>query len=155
MDPRALSLYLEFGLRDMPDGGVVLATPKAQEAWCYTRSNFLPVSEDRHVERMLNPDFEPGSQAARMLTARGEMVPIYDGLPHVRPRVFFVYGSDSHVCTQEVRQHYNSTTGAGSGGNGGENEGGVQHAEIEDCGHLLVFEKPAAIAKNMAWMSVK
>lgn len=153
MDPRALDLFLTFGLRDTPDGGVVLATPKAQEAWSYARSNFLLLSEDREMERMLNPDFEPGSHACRLLTSRGELIPINDALPHLRPRTFFVYGEYSNICHEEVQQYYNSTTGSGRGGNGGAKEGGMKYEEFKDCGHLCVFEKPGVIAKSVAgWL---
>jgi len=154
MDPRALDLFLDYGLRDTPDGGVVLSTPKAQEAWSYVRSNFHEMSEDRHRERMLNPDLEPFSEPSRLLTARGEVVPICDALPHLRPRVLYLYGEYSHINFDEVRDYHTSTTGSGRGGNGGIAEGGVIEEVLEDCGHLCAFEKPSVLAKSAAqWLA--
>ncbi|KAF2823352.1 alpha/beta-hydrolase [Ophiobolus disseminans] len=152
MHPDALSLFLAHGLRDTPTG-VTLSTPKAQEAWSYVRSNLLAISEDSQRERMLNPDFVPGSEPARLVTARGELLAVCESLPRIRPRVYFIYGEESHINAPAVRASHASDTGSGRGGNGGVAEGGVKQAVLEDCGHLCVFEKPGAIAHLVRpWM---
>ncbi|KAH7073377.1 Alpha/beta hydrolase family-domain-containing protein [Paraphoma chrysanthemicola] len=158
MDPRALKLFLQYALKDTPDGGVTLSTPKAQEAWTYVRSCFHDLGEDtpegRQRERMLNPYIQPFSPGGRVLTARGEMHPIFDALPRLRPRTFFMYGEYSHINFDEVREIHISTTGTGEGGNGGAKENGVKDVLLEDCGHLCAFEKPTAIAENISsWLS--
>lgn len=157
MDPRALQLFLAHALRDMPDGGVTLSTPKAQEAWSYVRANFQPLSEEtaegRQKERMLNPDIEPFSHDGRLKTMRAELWPICKALPHLRPRTLYLYGKFSHISFDELREQHISQTGSGRGGNGGVKEGGVEAKVFEGCGHLCVFEKPGMIAKHVSeWM---
>jgi pimeloyl-ACP methyl ester carboxylesterase len=153
MDARALDLFLEFGLKDTPDGGVVLATPKAQEAWSFVRSTFHELSDNKRRERMLNPDLESGSPVARLLIARPDLLPICNTLPHIRPRTFYLYGDFSHINSEDVQADHASTTGTGHGGNGGVKEGGVKQEMVEDAGHLCVFEKPGVIADTVAgWL---
>ncbi|KAF2031292.1 alpha/beta-hydrolase [Setomelanomma holmii] len=158
MDPRALNLFLQHALRDTPDGGVTLSTPKAQEAWSYVRSCLHDLNEDtpdgRQRERILNPYDTPFSHGGKVLTARGELQVICEVLPHLRPRTFFMYGEYSHINYDEVREYHVSTTGAVPGGNGGVSEGGVKQLVLEESGHLCVFEKPGVIAKAMSsWLS--
>jgi pimeloyl-ACP methyl ester carboxylesterase len=157
MDPRALKLFLQYALKDTRDGGVTLSTPKAQEAWTYVRSCFHDLSENtpegRQRERILNPYVEPFSHGARVLTARGEMLPICGALPSLRPRTFYMYGEYSHINFDEVREFHVSTTGTG-GGNGGMKESGVRELVLEECGHLCVFEKPGVVAESISsWLS--
>ncbi|KAF1841651.1 alpha/beta-hydrolase [Cucurbitaria berberidis CBS 394.84] len=157
MDSRALKLFLEYALRDTPDGGVTLSTPKAQEAWSYVRSNFHPMSEDtaegRLRERLLNPDPERGSSASKLMTMRPEMLPICEALPHIRPRTLYIYGEYSHINFDEMREYHVTQTGSGRGGSGGVNEGGVKEKVLKDCGHLCVFEEPSVIAEGVSvWL---
>jgi pimeloyl-ACP methyl ester carboxylesterase len=157
MDPRSLDLFVQYALKDTPDGGVTLATPKAQEAWSYVRHNFWSLSDDttegRRRERLLNPDLLPGSDVAKVLTNRPELMHICEGLPHLRPRALYLYGEYSHINFDEVREYHLSNTGIGRGGNGGVKEGGVDEQILEDCGHLCAFEKPTIIAKSVAqWL---
>jgi pimeloyl-ACP methyl ester carboxylesterase len=158
MDPRALSLFLQYALRDVPDGSVVLSTPKAQEAWTFIRSNLHPLSENteegRRVERLLNPDAEPFSLQARAKFTRPEMLGICEALPGLRPRTFLLYGEGSHINIEEMRDYHVNIIGSGRGGNGGVKEGGVTREVLEDCGHMCVFEKPTVIARSVAeWLS--
>jgi len=156
MDPRALKTFLAFALRDTDDGGVVLATPKAQEAWSYVRANFHPFPDDtstaeaRNRERMLNPELVPFSGPSTMTFTRPEGVPLLDSLPNLRPRTLYMYGEYSHINHDEVRQLHLSRTGTGVGGNGGVADGGVEESIIEDGSHLCVLEKPAATAKSIS-----
>jgi pimeloyl-ACP methyl ester carboxylesterase len=157
MDARCMQLFVTYALRDMPDGSVVLATPKTQEAWSYVRSNMFPLSPDtpegRRRERLLNPDVVPFSEPSRLVTTRPEMIIVCEELPHLRPSAFYVYGEYSHINFDEVREAQVNTTGTGRGGNGGVAEGGVKEHVLEDCGHLCVFEKPRAIAESVAeWL---
>ncbi|KAH7402718.1 Alpha/beta hydrolase family-domain-containing protein [Pyrenochaeta sp. MPI-SDFR-AT-0127] len=157
MDPRALNLFLAYALKDTPDGGVTLSTPKAQEAWSYVRSNFHPLSEEtpegRQKERLLNPDTEPFSGGSKLVTMRPEMLPICEALPQLRPRTLFLYGEYSYINFDEARERHIAETGNGRGGNGGVSEGGVEETVLEDCGHLCVFEQPTLIAKDISkWL---
>jgi pimeloyl-ACP methyl ester carboxylesterase len=157
MDPRALKLFLEFALRDTPNGGVTLSTPKAQEAWTYVRSNLLPLSENtlegRHRERVLNPELVPFSEESRLKSMRPELLAICSAMPHLRPRTLYVYGEYSHINHDEVRTYHIEITGTGRGGNGGVAEGGVKDVDIVDCGHLCVLEKPGVIAEYVSnWL---
>lgn len=150
MDPRALKLFLTYGLRDTPGGGVTLSTPKAQEAWTYVRPNFQPMSDDtpegRKRERLLNPDVIPFSEESRALTMRGEFLPLCESLPQLRPTALYIYGEYTHINLDEVRDMHLTQTGSGRGGNGGASDGGVASEMLEDCGHLCPFEKPDVIA---------
>ncbi|KAF2662584.1 alpha/beta-hydrolase [Lophiostoma macrostomum CBS 122681] len=159
MDPRVLQKYLKFGLRDLPDGKVTLATPKSQEAWSFVRSNFEPVPEDtntveaRRRERLLSPDMLPFSAASTMMYARPETVPVLDSVSHLRPRTLFVHGEYSHINHEEIREMQLSKVGVGPGGNGGVADGGVETAIVEDGSHLCCFEKPAVVAADAAnWL---
>ncbi|KAJ4374215.1 hypothetical protein N0V83_002956 [Neocucurbitaria cava] len=157
MDPRALKMFLAYSLKNTPDGGVTLSTPKAQEAWSYVRSNFHPLSQDttegRRRERMLAPDAVPFSGPGKAMTMRPEMLPTCEALPHLRPTTLYLYGEYSHINFDEVREQHIAKTGNGRGGNGGVNEGGVVEKILEDCGHLCVFEKPSTIAKDVShWL---
>jgi pimeloyl-ACP methyl ester carboxylesterase len=158
MDPRCLDLFLAYALRDTPDGGVTLSTPKAQEAWTYVRSNMFDISPDtsqgRRRERMLNPEVKPFSEGSGNLTFRSESIAICDALPRLRPSALFLYGEYSHINFDDVREVQVSSTGTGQGGNGGVVDGGVRQEVLEDCGHLCLLEKPSVIAKSVAgWLS--
>lgn len=154
MDPRCLDLFCKHALRDLDDGGVVLSTPKAQEAWSYVRSNLPDLSENtmegRRRERLLSPEIMPFDEPGRLLSCRPEMVRICDALPQIRPRVCYIYGEYSHINFDEVREYHVSSTGHGAGGDGGVKEGGVCDHVLTDCGHLCVFEKPDEIGKHVA-----
>ncbi|KAF2018087.1 alpha/beta-hydrolase [Aaosphaeria arxii CBS 175.79] len=152
MDSRVLQNYLKYGLRDSDEGKVILATPKAQEAWSYIRPNFAPLPEDpsnrtsRLKERMMNPEYIPSSGHANAMWTRPEGVLTMQSLPTLRPRTIFIYGEYSHINFDEVRNLHVKFTGTGIGGNGGVEDGGVEEQELEDAGHLCCFEKPAVVA---------
>jgi pimeloyl-ACP methyl ester carboxylesterase len=157
MDPRCLDLFLAYALRDTPDGGVTLSTPKAQEAWTYVRSNMFDISPDtskgRQRERMLNPEVKPFSEGAGYMTTRPDLHAICDALPTLRPTALYLYGEYSHINFDDVREVQVANTGTAHGGNGGVADGGVREEELEDCGHLCLLEKPGAIAKSVAgWL---
>jgi pimeloyl-ACP methyl ester carboxylesterase len=159
MDPRVLQTYFKYGLRDLPNGKVTLATPKAQESWSFVRSNFEPIPVDtntveaRRRERLLSPDMLPFSAPSTMMFARPETVPVMDSVSHLRPRTLFVHGEYSHINHEEIREMQLSRVGVGPGGNGGAADGGVETSIIEDGSHLCCFEKPAAIAGEVAsWL---
>ncbi|KAL6703798.1 hypothetical protein ACN47E_009097 [Coniothyrium glycines] len=157
MDPRSLKLYFAYALRDTPDGGVTLRTPKAQEAWTYAKQNFHPVSEKtlegRKRERIINPDAVPFSEEGMAVVMRTELMLICDALPHIRPRVLYIYGETSHINIDTTREMHLSQTGIGRGGNGGVSEGGVDAEMLEGCGHLCCFEKPVVTAERISrWL---
>lgn len=156
MDPRILRAYLTYGLRDTEDGGVRLATPRAQEAWSYVRSNFQPLpgdtstAEARSRERLLSPNLSPGSEPSMEVFMREESLHVYESLPHLRPRALFIYGASSHINVETMREKHISRTGTGRGGNGGVADGGVEMKIIDNASHLVVFEKPVEIARDIS-----
>jgi pimeloyl-ACP methyl ester carboxylesterase len=158
-DPRVMKKYLKYTLSDQEGGSVKLATPKAQEAWSYVRATFesLPEEpttvEDRQRERLLNPELVPGTKASKMVFTRPEGVPLLEMLPHVRPRVLYVYGGRSHINYDKMRDLHLSRTGTGASGNGGVADGGVESVIINKCSHLVCFENTTEVAKSAgAWM---
>ncbi|ORY10361.1 Alpha/beta hydrolase family-domain-containing protein [Clohesyomyces aquaticus] len=159
MDPRVLKSYLSNALRDTEDGGVVLATPRAQEAWSYVRQNFFPLLKDtasttaKQQERLLSPDFIPFESSSNAVFARPEATVVLDWLPHLRPHTLYLYGEYSHINYEEVCEQRLGITGTGKGGSGGAAEGAVEEKVIEDSGHLMCFEKPGVVAADTAhWL---
>jgi pimeloyl-ACP methyl ester carboxylesterase len=158
-DPRALQAYFAHSLLDRSDGSVVLATPKAQEAWSYVRPNFHPLPADtttaeaRNKERLLDPDLVPFSENSKAVFKRPECVVVMDAMPHLRPRTFFMFGDFSYINYEEAREKLVARTGTGRGGNGGVADGGVEVKVVDDAGHLCCFEKPTVMAADMAvWL---
>ncbi|KAF2675975.1 alpha/beta-hydrolase [Lentithecium fluviatile CBS 122367] len=160
MDPRCLKAFLAHGLRDSDDGSVALATPKAQEAWSYIRSNFQPIPADtttveaRNKERLLNPGFEPFSGGSMVEFARGDSLHVSESLPQLRPRSLFLFGEASHINIADQRRSLFERTGSARGGNGGASDGGVEMIIIGGASHLVVFEKPRQVATDVSeWLA--
>ncbi|KAF2107831.1 Alpha/beta hydrolase family-domain-containing protein [Lophiotrema nucula] len=161
MDPRALKAYLKNALTDTEDGGVILTTPKAQEAWTYVRPIFEPLPDERdretleasRRERLLNPHVTPFSRLSEPVFTLPEMGALIASLPHIRPRTLFMYGEYSHIASEETREFHSSVVGTGHGGNGGKDDGGVEVLEVVEASHLCPFEKPQAIAVDVSnWL---
>lgn len=167
-DPRVLEKYLFYGLRETPtalypttktkhkseaqspDHPVTFTTTKHQEAWSYTRSNFVTL-RDKDQARMVAPNLSP--EDASYLTHCPNMVMTYNNLPHVRPNVLWVFGVASNINGARVSQNEKvARTGTGVGGSGGEKAGRVRVATL-DAGHMLPFEKVDECALTLAaWL---
>lgn len=163
--PRVLDKYLQYGLRDTPTalydssseatpGAVTLTTTKHQEAWSYVRSNFAPKSLDPNdpTQRLLSPDLDPTNEGA-YLFHRAESILALQGLPHLRPSVLWVFGSQSPINTPELQDEKMALSGTGLGGNGGVITGRVERVIIQDAAHMVPFEKVEDCAVALAdWL---
>lgn len=159
-DPRILPAYLAHGLKERGDGSVTLATPKAQEAWSFLRSNFHPIPQDttsrdaRYRERLINPEFIPFQDGGLETFARGDSKQTLVSLPSLRPRAFYLFGRHSHINTADQRKRLLALTGTGPGGNGGVPDGGTEMKVIDKTTHFLCFETPKTIAIEIGeWLA--
>lgn len=173
-DARVLNIYIKYGLREIPTslyaavaspentpglpsaqpGSVTLTTSKHQEAWSYVRPNFIPRATSdpsgAHQERLLSPDLDPATQGT-YLFRRAETIFTNMQLPHLRPRVFWIFGERSPVNTQALQVDKLSRTGTGVGGSGGAQLGKVERMVVPGTAHLVMFEEVSITANILAW----
>ena len=71
--------------------------------------------------------------------SRSECGVTFNNLPHVRPAVCYIYGSNSQFTSAEKIQAIEDRTGTGIGGNGGIDAGQVQSHVFENGGHFIPF----------------
>lgn len=169
-DPRVLTKYLKYALREVPTalyptpeaggllvpvGAVTLATTKHQEAWSYVRPNFEPQAETGHptsTDRLLSPDLDPKAEG-RYLFHRAESVITLANLPFLRPSVLYIFGNQSPMSTMALQAEKMELTGAGLGGSGGARVGKVKKAVFTDHGHLVPCEQVTKCAELAAeWL---
>lgn len=75
-------------------------------------------------------------------------------LPHLRPSILYVFGSNSDLSSPARIEEKLAVTGTGIGGNGGVEVGGVKHITYDDGGHFVPFEQSKSVAGNLAdWMA--
>ena len=158
-DLRALNKYLQYGLRETPtvlfpaeakSGPVTLTTTKHQEAWSFARSNFVP-TPDSHQARLIAPDLDAENRTYYF--HRAEMVLAFQDLPSVRPNVLWLFGALSPINTSGSQDEKMARTGTGVEGSGGAEAGNVEKSTIEQCGHMLPFEKVQECASLLAsWL---
>ncbi|KEY66843.1 hypothetical protein S7711_05197 [Stachybotrys chartarum IBT 7711] len=163
-DPRALDLWIKYGLRCVSGEGdndnVTLTTTKGQEVFTYLRPSWPAYDEQgKHV---IDPD-----QAPELDTALGEKYPTFpfyrpEGantirqLPHLRPSVLYVFGSGSVLSPRELQQEKMELTGSGVGGSGGVRKGRVKSVVGENYGHLIPLEAPQLCARVSAeWIAAE
>jgi pimeloyl-ACP methyl ester carboxylesterase len=159
-DSRVLDRWVQYGLRDVPTKlfpdakapEVTLTTTKHQEVMTFLRPNFAarpgdtePSSADftlsnpkvnRRTHTDLNPDTTPQSPFYR-----GESTIVFNQLPHLRPSVFYIFGSGSFLTNDAIIEEKMRLTGSGVGGSGGRAEGRVANVMVQDAGHLIPMEK--------------
>jgi hypothetical protein len=169
-ESRVLDRYLQYALRDTPTvlypastlagstkptpSAVTLTTTKHQEAWSYVRSNFAPQSADPidPTERLLSPDLDL-TDSGTYLFHRAESIHALQALPHMRPRLLWVFGARSHINTPDFRDEKMAVSGTGIGGNGGTKAGMVEKAVVEGAAHMVPFEKVRECAILLAhWL---
>lgn len=163
-DPRVLDIFLEHGLRNTPtllysaaeEGSMTLTSSKHQEAWSYVRSNFSPrPPSDPNLdpeERLLSPDLDPSKQG-KNLFHRGEVVLTNMQLPHLRPRVLWIFGQRSPINSPELQDEKMQRTGVGAGGSGGAKVGKVEKVVVPKTAHLVMFEAVTGSAAVLsAWL---
>ncbi|KAL9612196.1 MAG: hypothetical protein Q9167_003184 [Letrouitia subvulpina] len=170
-DPRVLSLYVKYGLRELPtavypnltsslsspkeelekEKQVTLTTTKHQEAWSYVRSTFEP-QEDDERDRLLSPDLDL-EKYGDYLFQRPECMITLMNLPVVRPSVLYIFGEKSQLSPPEENEKKVKVTGTGLGGSGGEKLGRVAGVVAEGVGHLVPFEDVGGSARRCAeWL---
>ncbi|KLJ06736.1 hypothetical protein EMPG_17768 [Blastomyces silverae] len=150
-DPRVLAQTLRYELRDMPDGSVMLATPRYQQAQLFMRTappmKGYPVGEDyatRAPESFIAPGFY-----------RGEPAKIKEYLPGIHCKTLYVWTADdkSMLSTESYRSRIVGKTGTGLGGAGGEGTGQVKEMFVAAEGHALPFLEPRGTAGVVArWL---
>jgi pimeloyl-ACP methyl ester carboxylesterase len=171
-DSRVLDRWVEYGLRDVPTKlfpdakapEVTLTTTKHQEVMTFLRPNFAaqpgdtePSSADftignpkvnRRTHTDLTPDTEPQAPFYR-----GESTIVFNQLPHIRPSVFYIFGSKSFLTDDTIVEEKMRLTGSGVGGSGGQAEGRVANVMVQDAGHLIPMEKVEESADHIGtWL---
>ncbi|KAF2472290.1 uncharacterized protein BDR25DRAFT_303011 [Lindgomyces ingoldianus] len=145
---------------------VTLTTTKHQEVMTFLRPNFpfrpgdLEPSSSEYsltnptaLNRRTHPDLSPGPKAQAPFY-RGESILTFHQLPHLRPSVLYIFGSQSFLTTPEIIKEKMDLTGTGVGGSGGEPEGRVKNVMIQDTGHLIPMEKVEETASEVAgWIA--
>ncbi|KAI9827563.1 MAG: hypothetical protein M1832_004913 [Thelocarpon impressellum] len=154
-DARVFDKWVQHGLRvlptpihpDGPPGSVTLTTPTLQEVRTFVRPNFhgLSPSGQRVHDAAAAPDLDLASPIFEPFY-RPEPGAIFAQLPQLRPRVLFVFGATSVVCSAAARDALLRTTGTGVGGGGAR----VQHAVVPGTSHLVPLEAVAACADAAA-----
>jgi len=156
-DPRVLSRWIEFGLRDMPtflyqdsgkssdsdtDKPVTLATSKQQEVFTYLRPNFngLDSGGKPIINRATHPDLDLAAEVSYPFYNPGPMK-AFSNLPFLRPSVLYIFGGLSDLSNPESREQKMQRTGVGVGGSGGAVEGRVMEVLLQDAGHLVPMER--------------
>ena len=162
---RVLDKYLKFALREVPtaiysypsvDGSVqkeavTLTTTKHQEAWSYVRPHFEP--QDEEMSRLLSPDLDPDGEG-RHSSHRAECISTLANLPHLRPNVLYIFGSQSPMSTEAEQIDKLFKTGKGVGGSGGWATGKVQRQVFPNNGHLVPFEQTVQCSRvAVEWIS--
>lgn len=162
-DPRALNLWLEYGLRRKnvegagEDGEVTLTTTKHQEVFTYLRPSWP--AYDAQGKTLLHRDLVPdlndsfGGSNLTYPIYRPETVNTLVRLPNLRPGVLYVFGGKSDLSSPELRREKLELTGTGVGGSGGAKLGRVKEVLAEENGHLVPLEAPQLCAHAAAdWL---
>ncbi|KAF1989385.1 alpha/beta-hydrolase [Aulographum hederae CBS 113979] len=145
-----------------PEREVTLTTTKHQEVLTFLRSNFTPL--DSTPNPLTHPDVpapansltnqnafdnipDPGPQTPFY---RPENIIVFHNLPHLRPSVLYIFGSESDLSAPEFRAQKMALTGSGIGGSGGAEKGRVKEVVVEGAGHLIPMERVEESAENVA-----
>ncbi|KAF2833519.1 alpha/beta-hydrolase [Ophiobolus disseminans] len=172
-DPRVLDLWVKHGLRDVPTKlypdakapEVTLTTTKHQEVMTFLRPNFPAAPGDTEpssaeftktnlkLNRRTHPDLDP-SDTPQAPFYRGESTMIFNQLPHLRPSVLYVFGSESFLTKDPtIIEEKMRITGSGVSGSGGHAEGRIASVIVQDAGHLIPMEKVEETADHVGtWL---
>ncbi|KAL9094330.1 MAG: hypothetical protein Q9165_003471 [Trypethelium subeluteriae] len=177
-DPRVLDRWVQYGLRELPttlyphlsselssktssgdtepsrrapeseENGVTLTTTKHMEVFTFIRPNWN-VSPNRRT----HPD-NPATASPSSPFYRPEPLITFSQLPHLRPPVMYIFGSESAMSAPQLRADKVANTGTGTGGSGGIKEGNVKEVVFDKTGHLIPMEKVGETARTCAeWLS--
>ena len=160
-DARVLDNYLNYNLRETPTatypipGMVTLTTTKHQEAWAYVRSNFTPqLAEHDPLQQLLSPDVDPKDTGKYVFT-RAEDILAAKGLPHLRPSLLYIFGSQSPLNSPAGQDEKMAVTGTGLGGSGGAKAGRVEKAVVEGSAHMTPMDKTKECAVLLGCWFIK
>lgn len=142
--PPAVSADPSSGLMQptKDDVAVTLTTTKHQEVLTFLRAN-LSTAEypdpGRHPNLVTNPDVDTSSMPAAPFYSP---VPIatFHRLPHLRPSVLYIFGSESFLSAPLLKADKLAHTGVGVGGSGGVKAKRVAEVTFEGIGHLIPME---------------
>ncbi|KAM3561904.1 hypothetical protein ARSEF4850_002994 [Beauveria asiatica] len=161
-DPRVFDRWIAHGLSQRaPDDDdddddddkpqVTLTTTKHQEVFTFARPSYHALAGDgKSIADMdLVPDMDLTHGVSTPIY-RPEPSLVFDRLPHLRPPVLWVFGGDSYMSFEAMRDAKLRATGTGIGGSGGVAAGRVAHVVGEGWGHLIPFEAPAFVAEAAA-----
>lgn len=137
---------------------VTLTTTKHQEVLTFLRANFpTPSHPDpgNNPNPTTHPDVNPDSPPASPFYSA---VPIatFHRLPHLRPSVLYIFGSESFLSTPVMKADKLANTGTGVGGSGGVKAGRVAEVTFEGVGHLIPMEVVGRTADACAgWLALE
>ena len=182
-DPRVLSLWNKFALREIPtaiypesptptpmrkprsdepqfkpasttEKPVTLTTTKHQEVFTFLRPNF-PTPGQPVLNRTTHPDLDPSMPAEYLYPFyRPESASTFRRLPNLRPSVLYIFGGSSDISPPQWREEKLEATGIGAGGSGGAKEERVKGLTLDDVGHLIPMVVPKLCAqKAMEWLA--
>ena len=148
-DPRVLSLWNKFALRELPtaiypespprtppisnlgsnvpqlqsaktpEKPVTLTTTKHQEVFTFLRPNF-PTPGHPVLNHTTHPDLDPSVPAEHLYPFyRPESASTFRRLPYLRPSVLYIFGGASDISLPQWRKDKLEATGIGIGGSGG------------------------------------
>jgi pimeloyl-ACP methyl ester carboxylesterase len=176
-DKRVFDRWVKYGYRNLPtllypETGketsgtpVTLSTTKHQEVLMYTRPNFdrhqelgLPQTGDDEErppphDSLFYPDVL-GKLPKGYQFYRHESILAWKMLPHVRPSVLYIGGSNGTMEKSGTLLRGAKRTGTRWGGSGGMKYDRVKHVTIEDAGHDVCLQKITETADAMTlWIA--
>lgn len=84
---------------------------------------------------------------------RTEPMIAFNKLQYLRPRILYVFGTDSPVSAPQLRKEKMEQRGTGVAGNGDLEAGNVKGVVIEGVGHLIVTKTVDKCAAALApWL---
>ena len=160
-DPRVLSEWIEYGLRELPtkqhpsktnhsspDVPVTLTTTKSQEVFTFLRPAYADermLQGQDHIYQDMDPeDIEPGYHFYRP-----EPPVAFRNLPDLKPSVMYIFGEASELSSPKAREAKLQRTGTSRSGSGGARNGRVRETVL-DCGHLVPMERTIQCAEAAA-----
>lgn len=157
-DPRVLSKWVAYGLREIPQPPdsnlsgaygtlVTLTTPKAQEVFTFLRPKYEDSKRPRENESLHSDEYAVDVEDYPFY--RPEPAKIFRQLPELRPSVLYVFGETSDLSSAEAREQKLKLTGTGVGGSGGALKGHVKE-QLLSCGHLVPMECVTECAETIA-----
>jgi pimeloyl-ACP methyl ester carboxylesterase len=154
-------LTTEPTLTPSPGPAVTLTTTKHQEVFSFLRPNFPPEDPSKpgpHSVTEQNPYPLNSRTHPDIVPTANPQVPFYrseslicsENLPHVRPSVFYIFGTASNLSEPELRNDKLSRTGVGVSGSGGVPAGRVKSYVMEGGSHLMPMERVNECADQCA-----